>query len=86
MSAGHGHDPAICRDLLEKLSEFVDGELDEASCAELEAHLAECEPCVRFLRSLRRTVGHLSRIPRLEMPEEIRRACLEAYARRRRGA
>jgi len=31
-----------CRDWLGSLSDFVDGELQDALCAEIERHMADC--------------------------------------------
>ena len=84
MSAAHEHGSGRCRDLLERLSEYIDGELEASICDEIEGHLADCEPCVRFIRSLRSTVAHVGGVPRAEMPDELKRACVEAYEKRRR--
>jgi hypothetical protein len=40
-----------------RLSEYLDGELDEAQRIELESHLAACEACVTTLAELRQVVG-----------------------------
>lgn len=34
-----------CRELLEQLSAWLDGDLDEGSCASLEEHLRRCSRC-----------------------------------------
>lgn len=36
-----------CRDILERFSRYLEGELDSADCAELEQHLQDCPDCVR---------------------------------------
>lgn len=41
----------------DRLSEYVDGELDVTQRAELEAHLVTCEACATALTELRRVVG-----------------------------
>lgn len=82
MSAEHDHGSSSCLDLLEKLSEYLDGDLPPSICEEIEAHIADCEPCVRFVRSLRNTVSHVGAVPPVEMPDDVRRACIEAFARR----
>ena len=71
----HVHQPGSprCRDLFARLSEYLDGELDEVLCSETETHLEDCPPCRDFLESLRRTVALLDRLPAERMPEEIRR-------------
>ena len=45
-----------CHHLLDSLSDFVDGELKEELCRELEAHLAECENCRIVVDTLKKTV------------------------------
>jgi mycothiol system anti-sigma-R factor len=35
-----------CADLAERIERFLDGELDAAEARELDAHLADCLPCV----------------------------------------
>jgi anti-sigma factor (TIGR02949 family) len=46
-----------CKDVFAMLSEYLDRELTAETCAELEAHLADCPPCIAFLNSLKKTVG-----------------------------
>jgi anti-sigma factor (TIGR02949 family) len=85
----HSHRPGSphCRELFARLSEYLDGELDEALCAEAEVHLEDCPPCREFLESLRRTVALLGRLPAEPVPEEVRRTVRESAARllRERG-
>lgn len=52
----HQHDQS-CKDVFVKLSEYLDRELAEGTCADIEQHLADCPPCIEFLNSLKRTVG-----------------------------
>ncbi len=81
----HEHGSASCREMLERLSEYLDGELDASACAEIEGHLHDCEPCVRFVQSLRATVAHVESLPGGRLPDAFRQACLEAYERHCRG-
>ena len=67
----------------DRLSEYLDGELEETFCAEAEVHLEDCPPCRDFLESLRRTVALLGRLPSEPVPEEIRRAVRESAERLR---
>ena len=53
--ATHAHDG--CRKLFARLSEYVDGELDEITCLEIEHHVRECIPCEACLETLKRTVA-----------------------------
>ena len=84
MSHPHRPGSSRCRELFARLSEYLDGELDEALCSETETHLEDCPPCRDFLESLRRTVALLDRLPAERMPEEIRREVRESLEKLRR--
>ncbi|PKO20588.1 MAG: hypothetical protein CVU38_19330, partial [Chloroflexi bacterium HGW-Chloroflexi-1] len=45
--------PVLCSDTLGTLSEYLDGELDEQFCAEIERHMAECGNCRIMVDTLR---------------------------------
>ncbi len=45
-----------CRELVDFLMDYEDGELPEAQRVSFEAHLAECPPCIAYLDSYRETV------------------------------
>ena len=45
-----------CRHLLESLSDYMDGELGDELCSELERHLAGCEDCQIVVDTLRKTI------------------------------
>lgn len=77
-----------CRDFVELLMAWLDGELEPERDAALRAHVAACPPCERYLESYRRTVA-LGReacepdgpLPE-DVPEELVRALLAARSRR----
>lgn len=48
-----------CREVLDDLSAYLDGELDEARVAQLQAHLAGCDRCARFGGQVARLLGDL---------------------------
>jgi anti-sigma factor RsiW len=45
-----------CRHLLNHLSDYVDGDLGQAMCAEIERHLSGCRNCRVVVDTLRKTV------------------------------
>ena len=51
----HGHSKEDCADYLERIVYFLDNELDEADCSEVQMHLDECGPCLEKY-DLQRTV------------------------------
>jgi anti-sigma factor (TIGR02949 family) len=46
-----------CQQLLGALSEYIDGELSDALCADLERHLCECENCQIVLDTTLKTIN-----------------------------
>jgi len=46
MSCGDHHD-TDCRDVLDRVYEFLDHELGEPDYAKIKQHLVECGPCLR---------------------------------------
>ena len=72
MIAMSEHDHARCRQLAERLSEYLDEELTLDQCHEIETHFADCAPCQRFLDSLRSTRHWLRAEKRPEMPDRMR--------------
>lgn len=55
-SHDYSHDHSQCRQLLGSLSDYVDGELADEICAEIERHMAGCERCRIVVDTLRKTV------------------------------
>jgi RNA polymerase sigma-70 factor (ECF subfamily) len=45
-----------CKTLIAEFSKYLDRELDDALCDQLDKHLDSCEPCRAFLVTLQRTI------------------------------
>ena len=67
------HQHGDCKHLLGALSDYVDGELEAALCAELDRHLSECENCRVVVDTLRKTVYlyHATSTPD-PVPDEVK--------------
>lgn len=52
----HHNDLDDCRNILAQLNDYLDGELAESLCRELEHHLAECPDCRTVFDTLSRTM------------------------------
>lgn len=62
-----------CRHLLGSLSDYVDGELEQQLCAELEKHLQGCDDCQIVVDSLRKTISlYRSTAAEAEIPRDVR--------------
>jgi RNA polymerase sigma-70 factor (ECF subfamily) len=55
--------PARCKSMFAELSNYLDEQLDDSLCEELEKHLDGCGPCKVFLASLQATIEHCRRSP-----------------------
>ncbi|HXG32246.1 MAG TPA: zf-HC2 domain-containing protein [Bryobacteraceae bacterium] len=90
-------DPArrfeTCQDIFAELSAYLDGELPEDACREIEEHLSGCSPCEAFLASLRKTIelcrryapGTLPNPLQQQARDELWRAYQQMLARKRAG-
>ena len=74
-----------CRQVFERLSEYLNRELPEGDCAELEKHIRDCEPCVAFVESLKKSVQLCGSYQPVEPPPALspqaRQSLLDAYQR-----
>ncbi|MCR4406497.1 MAG: zf-HC2 domain-containing protein [Anaerolineae bacterium] len=57
--------------IAEMLSAYIDGELDVAQKARVEAHLRKCQDCARDLHTLRQTVNLLGQLPMVKTPRSF---------------
>ena len=46
MSCGNHHD-TDCREVLDRVFEYLDNEMAELDCAKIKQHLEECGPCLQ---------------------------------------
>jgi anti-sigma factor RsiW len=53
------HDPLVCREFVELVTDYLEGALPEHDRVRFEAHLAECDGCAGYLQDMRRMVDSL---------------------------
>ena len=61
-----------CRGMLGDLSDFLDGELSDEFCQEIEEHMAGCEECRIVVDTLNKTILLYRELPQPAMSEEAR--------------
>jgi anti-sigma factor RsiW len=61
-----------CRQLVNMLSDYVDGELPPTLQRRLEAHLEGCTPCTAFLQTFKQTQTLAQSLHDEDMPPELR--------------
>jgi anti-sigma factor RsiW len=60
-----------CRELFERLSEYVDGELPDEICRHIREHMEGCDPCVAFANTLKKTADLCHRLPAQPLPPDV---------------
>jgi len=55
--------PGRCKAMFAELSNYLDEQLDDSMCDELERHLDSCRPCEAFLASLQATIEQCRKAP-----------------------
>jgi anti-sigma factor RsiW len=68
-----------CRELVELVTEYLEGRLSAAERARFDAHLAECPYCRTYLEQMERTVSELGRLPEESLSDEARSALVAAF-------
>lgn len=68
-----------CQELVELLTDYLEGRLSPADRIRFEAHIAECEACSTYLEQYRQTIRALGRLPEESLSSESREALLAAF-------
>ena len=70
----------VCIDVVELVTAYVEGELDPATAAAVERHLADCPLCQTYLRQMEETVRRLGRLPADTISTHARAELARAFA------
>ena len=68
-----------CRDLVEMVTDYLEGTLPPARAAAVRAHLAECEDCTAYVELMRHSIGLAAQLCDDDLPDELRDRLLDAY-------
>jgi len=68
-----------CQELVELVTEFLEGALDEVTEQRVRNHLAECRGCDAYVEQFRTTVSGLRRIPAESLSAPGRERLLDAF-------
>lgn len=74
-----------CRDIVELLGEYIDGELDPATAEALRAHLADCRECTAFIKTYRGTVRMTRQLREEQIPPALRERLLTFLRQQRQS-
>ena len=71
-----------CMELVELVTDYLEGALDEERREMVEAHLRTCDGCQVYVEQMRETREYLGRVPPAagpDLPDQARRELLDAF-------
>ncbi|MEX2227361.1 MAG: zf-HC2 domain-containing protein [Dehalococcoidia bacterium] len=71
--------PIKCRELVELVTDYVEGALSPGARAHFEAHLRGCPWCTRYLEQMRRTIEMTGRLREEDLSPAMRTTLLAAF-------
>ncbi|HYL65196.1 MAG TPA: zf-HC2 domain-containing protein, partial [Candidatus Methylomirabilis sp.] len=71
-----------CDDVIQELSNFLDGELTPALVEELESHLDECWECKLVVNQTKKTIELFCNSELVELPKDVRSRLHNALQKR----
>jgi anti-sigma factor RsiW len=68
-----------CQELVELVTDYLEGALSTREHARFERHIAGCPDCTTYLEQMRITIRTLGRLPEESVPHDAREALLGAF-------
>jgi anti-sigma factor RsiW len=68
-----------CRDVVELMTDYLDGALSPADRARFEDHISGCDGCRAYLEQLRATRSAAGRLASERVPESLQQELLNAF-------
>jgi anti-sigma factor RsiW len=75
----HAHDPLVCKEFVELVTDYLEGTLPEEERVRFESHLAECDGCTAYLEDMRRLIGSLHEVAEPPPDPATRESLLRAF-------
>ncbi len=71
--------PLTCQQVVELVTEYLDGAMDARRRARFEAHLAGCDGCTNYVEQFRTTVAVMGRLDPGDVPAPVMNELLSAF-------
>jgi anti-sigma factor RsiW len=72
-------DEMSCQELVELVTEYLEGALPDAERARFENHLRGCDGCTHYVEQMRRTIQLTGKLSEQSMSDEARNHLLSAF-------
>ncbi|HTD09965.1 MAG TPA: anti-sigma factor [Solirubrobacteraceae bacterium] len=81
MSIFSRNDELVCQEVVELVTDYLEGTLSRSQRRRLEAHLAACEHCSEYLEQMRTTIRLTGRLQAEDLTPEMRDEFTAIYRR-----
>jgi anti-sigma factor RsiW len=71
--------PMSCKQLVELVTEYLEGAMAAPERARFDEHLAACDGCTRYVEQMRQTITALGHIPPASLSPAAEEALLSAF-------
>ena len=75
----------VCQEMVELITEYLEGTLSRAQHRRFEAHLADCENCTEYLKQMRATISATGQLRADDLTPEMREEFGALYRRWQSG-
>ena len=72
-------EPISCQEVVELVTDYLDGAMSPADVARFDHHLSLCEGCVFYVDQIRMTIAAVGRIGGEDVPPEVREDLVAAF-------
>ena len=77
--SGQSDNEMVCQELVELVTEYLEGSLPAEQRIRFEEHIAHCAPCVRYLEQMRQTIVLTGALRENDLDHETRNAMLQIF-------
>jgi anti-sigma factor RsiW len=68
-----------CQEMIELVTDYLEGRMDDTTRARFEEHVAECEACTLYIEQMRMTIVALGHIPAESVSPEAEEELVAAF-------
>jgi len=73
--------PLVCQQVVELVTDYLEGALSRSQRRRFEAHLQSCEHCTEYLEQMRATIRLTGRLQAEDLSPQMREEFTELYRR-----
>lgn len=79
MDEDAGLEEMPCREIVEVITDYLEGTLDPVDRRRFEAHVAQCPPCSVYIEQMRQTLRALGRLESEDLDPATRARLVDAF-------